>query len=278
MLGLKESTYYYKPKSHKKIEEDVKLKFEIEKLHEELPGYGYRRVTEHFKKNGIVINKKRIQRVMQDFGLHSVLKRKSVPFRSYSTEPKCCFKNLIKGLSVTGIDQVWVTDMTFIKIDTGFIFLSAVLDVYSRKIVGWALSRKLDHKLCVASIQAALKNRKRSDGEGIIHHSDQGSQYTSNLYVNFLEGLNFKISMSKRGTPTENGYIEAFFKTLKHEEILVKKYSTLDEIKAAVPRFIDGIYNEKRLHSGIGYQTPIEFEFNIINNMELTDRPVQEIA
>jgi hypothetical protein len=92
MLGLKESTYYYKPKSHKKIEEDVKLKFEIEKLHSELPGYGYRRVTEHFKKNGVVINKKRVQRVMQDFGLHSVLKRKSVPFRSYSTDPKCCFK------------------------------------------------------------------------------------------------------------------------------------------------------------------------------------------
>lgn len=277
MLGLKESTYYYRPSARSKIEEDVKLKFEIEKLQMELPGYGYRRVTKHFKKNGIVINKKRIQRVMKDFGLHSVLKRKSVPFRSYSSEPSCCFINLIKGLNVTGLDQVWVTDMTFIKIDSGFVYLSAVLDVYSRNVVGWALARKLDHKLCMASINAALKNRKKSDGAGIIHHSDQGTQYTSHPYVDFLESLKFDMSMSKRGTPTENGYIEAFFKTLKHEEILYKRYSTLEEIKKSIPGFIDGIYNKKRLHSGIGYLSPLEFENNI-NNMELIDRPVQKIA
>lgn len=275
---MAESSYYYKPKlktQMKRIERELDLKERIEQIHEEYPYYGYRRVAAHLRHDGWHVNRKRVQRVMQKYGICSRLKKKSVRFRSYSNAKSVIFPNLIKKLKLSGLNELWATDITFIRIATGYIHLAAIIDVYSRKIVGWALSQQLNHRICLAALRAALKQRKPK--AGCIHHSDQGVQYTSLVYVELLEKEGFRISMSAKATPTDNAYIESFFKTLKHEEILLKKYKRLDDVQSNVPRFIEEVYNRKRLHSAIGYLSPEKFEEKI-NRMKEADRPVLKVA
>jgi putative transposase len=274
-MGIKESSFYYKPKvdPNIKLQSDFDLKSEIEKIQVKYPAYGYRRVKHQLRRSGKKVNHKRIQRVMKKYGLMSALKKAFIPYRTYSDSPGPCFPNRVKGMTLTGPNQMWSTDMTYIKIHSGFIYLSAVLDVYTRVVIGWAISRKIDKELCIAAMKSAIKNR--GEHPGCIHHSDQGVQYTSHKYVRFLMDHKFKISISAKGTPTENGYIESFFKTLKHEEILLKGYKTWDEVVKKVPYFIEEVYNKNRLHSSLGYMPPEEYEANIIN---LVNRPVQKVG
>jgi transposase InsO family protein len=211
---------------------------------------------------------------MKEFNLYSVLKRKFKPKSECPNQYKA-YPNLTRGLSLTGIDQLWSSDITYIRIDAEFVYLAAILDVYSRKVIGWSIGKTIDHKLCLAALDAAIRSRKPSPG--CIHHSDRGLQYMSDAYVDRLEAAGFQVSMSAQAAPTENAYIESFFKTLKHEEVLIRDYSTFEDVRKNVPKFIEELYNKKRLHSSIGYEPPEVFERQL-KTMRESSRPVQKLA
>lgn len=168
------------------------------------------------------------------------------------------YPNLAKEFNVTGINELWVTDITYIRIKTCFVYLSVILDKYSRRAIGWAISKNIDTDLCLASLRMAITDRKPS--AGCIHHSDRGVQYASHAYVNELEKNGFRISMSRKGNPYDNAFAETFWKTIKYEEVHLWNYETFNDVIERIPFFIEEVYNKKRLHSSLGYVPPVEFE------------------
>jgi transposase InsO family protein len=210
---------------------------------------------------------------MREFQLYPCVKKLMRP-RGTNTVTKLRYPNLIKGRKLTAPNQVWATDITYIRLLKEFVYLSAVIDIYTRKIVGWSISRDLTHTFCLRSIEVAIK--KENPPKGIIHHSDRGIQYVCEPYVKLLLENGFEISMSAVGTPEENAFIEAFFKTLKREEIYYREYEKMEDVLKHLPSFIENIYNKKRLHSALGYLPPEEFEKEVLK-LKPADRPVQKI-
>ncbi len=273
-MKISRTTFYRRPvRAEKMLESDLALRAEIEKIHEELPGYGYRRIREHLLRLGIRVNGKKIRRVMKQFSITSCRQKTTKP-RGGRIGKKLVHPNLIKGLKLTAPNQVWATDITFIRLLREYICLSAIIDIYTRKIVGWAIGKTIDHKFITEALKVAIENEKPP--KGIIHHSDRGSQYCSVEYNQFLEEQGFRVSMSKVGTPEDNAFIEAFFKTVKREEIYFKKYQTREDVINHLPKFIDEVYNTKRLHSSLGYKTPKEFEEEVLK-INPAKRPIQKI-
>ena len=273
-MGLARASYYHNPKREVlQLKRDMELRSKIEEIHTELPGYGYRRVREHLLREGITVNTKRIRRVMKSYSLFSSV-QKLFKRRGERLGKRLVFPNLIRGKKLTGANQVWATDITFIKLLHEYIYVSAIIDVYTRKIVGWSVSKDLSHKFCLESLQVAI--RKYKPPQGIIHHSDRGVQYACEIYVDYLKSQGFEISMSRVATPEDNAFIESFFKTLKKEEVYVKEYETMNDVIKHLPKFIDQIYNRKRLHSSLGYKTPEEFEMEMLKT-KLANRPIQKI-
>ena len=271
-MGLPRSSYYYETKTRTGLT-DVELRDRIDKIHLELPGYGYRRIYKQFLRDGLRINRKRIARIMRKFQLYPCVKKMMKP-RGTHSETRLRYPNLINGKRLTAPHQVWATDITYIRLQKEFIYLSAVIDIYTRKIVGWSISRDLTHTFCKRSIEVAIK--KENPPRGVIHHSDRGVQYVCQPYVEMLLRHGFEISMSAVGTPEENAFIEAFFKTLKKEEIYYREYETMEDVLKHLPSFIENIYNKKRLHSSLGYLPPVEFEAEVLK-LKPADRPVQKI-
>ena len=273
-MKLARATYYYGAgHAEQMIKSDMELKERIEAIHLELPGYGYRRLHEHFLREGIAVNSKRIRRVMKKYSLFSCIKSLIKQKGTYIGK-RLVFPNLIEGTKLTGPNQVWATDITYIKLAKEYIFLSAIIDIYTRKIVGWAISKNISHEFCLEALKVAI--RKENPPKGVIHHSDRGTQYICEAYVDFLHTKGFKISMSALGTPEDNAFIESFFKTLKKEEIYFRDYYTVKDVMMNLPKFIDEVYNCKRLHSSLGYRTPVEFEAHVLK-INPADRPVQRI-
>lgn len=227
-------------------------------MHLEFPYYGYRRLAEHFSRQGQPVNAKRIRRVMRLFDLKPIRFRKAFSRLSGPSKNSLVFPNLLKGRKVTGLNQVWVADLTYIRIATGYVYLAAIMDLYSRKVIGWAISRCLDQQVCLEALRMAL--RARRSRRGCIHHSDRGTQYASYGYVGLLKRAGMRVSMSRPANPGDNAYVESFFKTLKYEEVYLGAYETFQDVVNRVPNFIEDAYNKKRLHSGIGYCTPEEIE------------------
>lgn len=274
MIGISRATYYHNPiREERQLADDLDLKSVIENIHLDLPSYGYRRIHEHLLREGKRINGKRIRRVMKEHSLWSCVKKLVRP-KGSKAGVKLLHPNLIKGLEVSGPNQVWATDFTYIRLVNEFIYLNAIIDVYTRKIVGWSISRDLSHKFCMDAMKVAIQNY--NPPAGVIHHSDRGVQYTCVDYIEFLNHHKFQISMSKPATPEENAYIESFFKTLKAEEIYFKDYKTMRDVIINLPKFIDEVYNQKRLHSSLGYRTPSEFENEVLNTNP-ADRPVMKL-
>lgn len=266
MIGLSPSSYYYRPKQSRalKAAADADLRDKIEVLQATCSCYGYRTLRWQLRRQfGMVVNGKRVLRVMRKHGLFRQIKRKFI-VTTDSNHDYPVYPNLIKGLEVTGLNQVWAADITYIRIATGFVYLAVILDIFSRRVIGWALSKALDHSLTVAALRMAIQ--QRSPPPGCIHHSDRGGQYACHEYVAILQENHLQISMSRSGDPYDNAYAESFMKTLKQEEVYLWDFENFTDVVEQVPQFIEAVYNQKRVHSGIQYLPPVEFE-SILNDV-----------
>lgn len=257
LLGVGRSWYYEQPGMPTRAERDVALRDAIERIVLAFPGYGYRRVTKALAREGWSVNHKRVLRVMREESLLCQLKRRFVATTD-SKHALQTYPNLLAQHALTGPDQAWVADITYIRLPTAFAYLACVLDAWSRRCVGWQLSRTIDTRLTLAALEQGLT--ARCPAPGLIHHSDRGVQYASSNYVGRLEGIGARISMAALGNPYENAKAESFFKTLKCEEVYLQEYRTFAEAEANLGRFITDVYNAKRLHSRLGYLPPVEFE------------------
>jgi transposase InsO family protein len=222
--------------------------------------YGYRRVTAELHRQGIKANHKRVLETMRKHGLTC----KKRVFRIRTTDSNHGLKaypNLIKDLEVTRLNQVWVSDVSYIRLANGeTVYLAVIMDRFSRRFLGWQLSYNIDAQLCLDALGRAFKERQGTDLTGLIHHSDQGVQYASNEYVSKLEGKGIKISMSRKANPYDNAHIESAIKTIKYEEVYMDEYESFSDAYKNIKKFIEVVYDKKRLHSSIGYKTPAEFE------------------
>lgn len=272
-MKLASSSYYYQPITDLQAIErrDALLRDHIERLQGEFPGYGYRRLGQQLRREGIVVNDKKIRRLQRKYHLFPIRWQSFKIATTDSNHHHRVYPNLLVGKTLNGINQAWVADITYIRIRQGFVFLAAILDRYSRKVIGWAISKRIDAELCVAALRIALEQRQPP--AGCIHHSDRGVQYACGEYITILEQAQMQISMSRTANPYDNAHMESFFKTLKYEEVHLANYETYDDVIQRIPHFIEEVYNSKRLHSALGYLPPAEYEMAIQSSTKTADRP-----
>jgi transposase InsO family protein len=239
---------------------DVELRDAIERIVLEFPGYGYRRVTVQLHRDGWNVNHKRVRRLMREECLLCQLKRRWV--RTTDSEHGFrVYPNLLPDAGwreLTRPDEAWAGDITYIRLGQQFVYLAVILDAFSRRVVGWCLSREIDAALTVTALEQALQVRQPP--AGWIHHSDRGVQYACRDYVARVEAAGGRVSMAAKGTPRENAQAESFMRTLKAEEVALQEYATYEAVLRSIRHFIEAVYNRKRLHSSLGYLPPIEFE------------------
>jgi putative transposase len=250
MLSCPRSSYYYQAKQP----DETELKSAIEKIAAEWPTYGWRRITAQLHRQGWVVNHKRVRRLMREMGLQAKIKRK----RRNTTNSKHAFPrypNLVQGLDVVHPDQVWVSDITYIRLHREFVYLAVIMDVFTRGIRGWHLGRSLDQSLTLLALQRALAHHTPE-----IHHSDQGVQYAATAYTQLLLEAKVQISMAEVGEAWQNGYAERLIRTIKEEEVDLSDYEDYNDAIRQLGRFLDQVYMHKRIHSSLGYLTPAEFE------------------
>jgi transposase InsO family protein len=239
---------------------NMELRDAIQKIAVEWPSYGRPRITEELRRRGWVVNPKRVRRLMREDNLLCVRKRKFV-VTTDSSHGRRIYPNLARNMILTATDQLWRADITYIRLRDEFVFLAVILDAYSRRVIGWALDRTLEDELTLGALRMALS--RRSIEPGLVHHSDRGTQYASTDYTDLLKEHGITVSMSRKGNPWDNAACESFMKTLKYEEVHRNEYRDLAEARASIREFLEKIYNQKRLHSALGYLPPAEFEANL---------------
>ena len=238
-------------------QDDMDLRDAIQRIALEWPAYGRRRITQELRRRGWAVNHKRVHRLMREDNLLCVRKRKFV-VTTDSNHGRKIYPNRARGMVVTGVDQLWVADITYIRLQDEFIFLAVILDAYSRRVIGWALDQTVEDDLALGALRMALSQRQIE--AGLVHHSDRGSQYASGDYTDLLKENGIEISMSRKANPWDNAACESFMKTLKYEEVHRNEYRNLAEARREIGTFLEKIYNHKRLHSALGYLPPAEFE------------------
>lgn len=242
--------------------EEMELRTAIQQIFlEHRRRYGYRRVTKELRRRGVVANRKRVQRLMQEDNLLAVQPKAFVT--TTNSEHECeVYLNLASRMKLTGINQLWVADITYIRLQGEFVYLAVILDAFSRKVVGWELARNMTCALTKTALERALAMRQPAPG--LVHHSDRGVQYAAREYIELLERQGIIPSMSRPANPYDNASCESFMKTLKREEIYASDYRDLEQLRQNLEEFIERYYNRIRLHSALGYQPPQEFEQSLV--------------
>ena len=235
----------------------MEIRDEMQKIALEWPTYGYRRMTIELQRRGFDVQYKRILRIMREDNLLCVRRRRFAGTTD-SRHNLPVYPNLARSMKVTGINQLWVADITYIRLRSEFVFLAVVLDAFSRRVIGWSLGRTLEAQLAIAALRMALMTRQPP--AGLVHHSDRGVQYACRDYTDMLKQHQAEISMSRKGNPYDNAACESFMKTLKYEEVYRMEYRDFHDVHASIGEFFERVYNERRLHSALGYVPPAEFE------------------
>lgn len=252
LLDVAPSSFYYREEPA----DDRVLRDLIERIALEFPRYGYRRMTAELRRRGSGVNHKRVLRLMREDNLLVQVRRYCRTTDSAHTYGR--FPNLVRGLAIERLNQVWCADITYVRLRRGFVYLAVIMDIYPRAIRGWELSGNLTEALTVTALERALAQQVPE-----IHHSDQGVQYAASGYVERLQRHGIKVSMAARGQPRQNAFAERLMRTLKEEEVYLHEYDDLAEARARIGRFLDDVYMTKRVHSALGYRTPAEFEATV---------------
>jgi transposase InsO family protein len=260
-VGLSRATIWRQLRQPRTSNEDeLELRSQIQTIALEMRAYGYRPITAELHRRGVKVNHKRVLRLLREDNL-LCLRQRAFVRTTDSRHNLRVYPNLTRELVLSNINQLWVADITYIRLLREFIYLAVLLDAFSRRCIGWAISRHIDTQLTISALQMALNTR--TIHAGLIHHSDRGVQYAAADYVAVLHEHKIEISMSRTGNPYDNAKAERFMRTLKYEEIYMNDYETLAEVRASIEHFIEAVYNRKRLHSAIGYRPPAEFEASL---------------
>jgi transposase InsO family protein len=258
LVAVSRAGFYRSLQERRPVEEEMEVRSAIQQIAvEHRRRYGYRRISAELRRRGMRVNHKRVARIMREDNLLAVQPRQFV-VTTDSDHQLEVYLNLASRMKLTGIDQLWVADITYIRLKTEFVYLAVILDGFSRKVVGWALDRTLASRLASTALEQAIA--KRQPPPGLVHHSDRGVQYASEQYIAILEKHGMISSMSRPANPYDNASCESFIKTLKREEIYAKAYDDLEHLRANIEEFIERYYNRQRLHSALGYRSPEEFE------------------
>ena len=262
--------YRYRP-GPPDVDPDMALRDALQRIALEFPSYGWPRMTAELKRRGWAVNHKRVYRLMREDNLLCLRKRKFV-VTTDSDHGLPVYPNLARHMTLTGLDQLWVADITYIRLELEFVYLAVILDAFSRREIGWALDRTLEAALTLQALRMALMRRRPTPG--LVHHSDRGVQYASRDYTQLLHDHGVQISMSRKGNPWDNAACESFLKTLKYEEVYRTEYRDLADARASIGVFLEKVYNQKRLHSALGYLPPAEFQRGLLvqNNKEAAAR------
>ena len=253
-MGIGRSTFYDIPDVRAR---DLTIVAEMKTICDEFEAYGYRRVDAELRHRGIVVNTKKIRRLMREHTLNPKQHRRFIATTD-SDHDYPIFPDLAKTMTPDGRNQLWVADITYIRLHREWVFLAVILDAFSRKAIGWELDRTLAARLPMAALERAIA--ERNPPPGVVHHSDRGVQYASEGYTELLKQHKAQISMSRKGNPYDNAACESFMKTLKYEEVYRNEYRDFQEAHASIREFLERVYNQKRLHSALGYLPPAEFE------------------
>lgn len=259
MTGLSRAGFYRWRVPRQASPVEMELRDEMQKIAVEWPAYGYRRISRELQQRGFEVNHKRVLRMMREDNLLCVRRRMFV-VTTDSRHNLPVYPNLAREMTPTAVNQLWVADITYIRLRIEFVYLAVILDAFSRRVVGWALGRTLEAELAVTALRMALIERQPPPG--LVHHSDRGVQYACQAYTEILKQHHAAISMSRKGNPYDNAACESFMKTLKQEEVYRNEYRDFHEARTCIQEFLERVYNQKRLHSALGYVPPAEFEQN----------------